>query len=63
MNLDQTVDNEKMTQAYNAYLSNTPGSKQALTELLNQNRDGKPTNNDDNKNLNESNNKVAVEAN
>jgi hypothetical protein len=62
MNLDQTVDNEKMTQAYNAYLTNTPGSKQALTELLNQNRD-KPANNDDSKNLNESNNKVAVEAN
>lgn len=39
MNLDQTVDNEAMTKAYNAYLKNTPGSKQALTELLNKNRE------------------------
>lgn len=37
MNLDQTVDSETMTRAYNAYLQNTPGSKKALAELLNQN--------------------------
>ena len=34
MNLDQTADNQKMANAYRAYLENTPGSKKALEELL-----------------------------
>lgn len=57
MNLDQTVDNETMMRAYEAYLSNTPGSKKALEELLNKRQehtdrdhDGKENNEEEREN-------------
>ena len=36
MNLDQSVDSEKTWDTFRAYLENTPGSKQALKDLINK---------------------------
>lgn len=34
MNLDHSVDTEKTWETFRAYLENTPGSKQALKEIM-----------------------------
>ena len=60
LNLDK-IENEKMVQACNAYMKNTPGSRKAIEDLINkhqnnQNDSKHEANNEPNKTLNESNN-------
>jgi len=66
LNLDK-IENEKMVQACNAYMKNTPGSRKAIEDLINkhqnnQNNDSKhEANNENDKTLNETNNNSTVE--